>query len=413
MLESVRSKLVWKGRATIPPDRKLSRDAIVSIAIHGFFQFGASMSGLFLNLYLWRLTESLAINGYYNLILYAVTPMTFAVGGWIAKKRDKMLTYRIGIGAIAIFYLLVVIAKEQVAHYYIPFAIMNGIASGLYWTGYIILQYDVSTDRNRSRYLAINMVVFNTAGLIGPALAGFIIQQREGLQGYIIIFMLAFVMFLIAAIISLRIPSMRSHHTAYYLHYMGLLMKKKPLWLKALFAFLVLGLFQGMMLFLPNIMLYQTVGREDWVGYLGVFFSALTVATGYVISRSSGTERVRRQVLLSTTGVAIGAGLLLIEVHFWSVALFMIVFSICNPLILNTLNSYYYGLIGTLPLKGQLRVEGVVMRELFLNIGRVISIAMVIWLAKDTESAWLAIVLFAAALMQYGLVLFVNKRNEV
>ncbi|GGG86096.1 MFS transporter [Paenibacillus radicis (ex Gao et al. 2016)] len=400
-----------KGRMLLPPERRLSRNAVVSIIIHGFFQFGASMSGLFLNLYLWRLTQDLAVNGLYNILLFATTPFVFAFGGWIAKRRDKMLTYRIGIALNAMFYLLVVIAQEQVAHYYIAFALLNGIASGFYWTGYLVMQYDVSTEANRLRYLGVNMIVFNTAGLAGPALAGFIIQRSQGLQGYMFIFMLAFVMFLIAALISFRIPVMKSHHKAYYLKFTLLIMQKHPRWLKALISFFLMGLFQGVMLFLPNILLYQTVGREDWVGYLGVFFSALTVATGYAITKRSGKENVSKYLLYSVSGVLLGAAMLLIDVKLWSVVIFMILFSICNPLTVNTLNSFYFRMMSLLPLKGQLRVESVVIRELFLNTGRIISIAAMITLAKDTESAWLAIVLFGAALLQYLLLPFVREKK--
>lgn len=399
--------------APLPPDLRLGKDAITALIIHSCFQFGASMSGLFLNLYLWRLTEDLAVNGVYNIVVFLITPIAFALGGWISKRKDRMVTYRLGIVMIAIFYLFVIIAQEQVAQYYLLFAVFNGIAAGLYWTGYIVIQYDVSTEVNRIRFLAVNMIVFNTAGLAGPALAGFIIQHNEGLQGYTIIFTLAFVMFLIAALVSFRIPMIKSHHKAYYLKFMGLVMSKNKRWVKALYSFFVLGLFQGIMLFLPNILLFQTVGREDWVGYLGMFFSSLTVATGYVISRKAQQEHMRKYVLYSTTGIAIGAALLLIQVELWSVALFMIVFSICNPLAVNTLTSYYYRLIGTLPLKGQLRVESVVMRELFLNAGRVISIMVLILLAKDLQSAWLPVVLFAMAALQYLLVVLIKEKQTV
>lgn len=402
---------ILKG-TPLPPERRLGKDAVTALIIHCCFQFGASMSGLFLNLYLWRLTQDLAVNGVYNIIVFLLTPPAFALGGWIAKRRDRMVTYRLGIFMIAIFYFMVVIAQEQVAQYYIWFAIFNGFAAGLYWTGYLVIQYDVSTEANRIRFLAINMVVFNSAGLAGPALAGYIIQRSEGLKGYIFIFMLAFIMFLIAALISFRIPKVESHHKAYYLRFMGLVMHKNRRWLKALYSFFVLGLFQGIMLFLPNIMLFQTVGREDWVGYLGVFFSSLTVATGYVISRKAQKENVRKYVFMSTTGVAIGSALLLIQVEFWSVALFMILFSICNPLAVNTLTSYYYRLIGTLPLKGQLRVESVVMRELFLNAGRVLSITLLILLARDLQSAWMAVVLFTMAALQYLLVFLIKEKQN-
>lgn len=369
------------------------------------------MSGLFLNLYLWRLTEDLVVNALYNIITFAVTPIGFAAGGWISKKRDRMLTYRWGIVLIAIFYLFVIITGENVPQYYILFAVFNGIASGFYWTGYLVLQYDVSTEANRIRFLAINMVTFNTAGLLGPALAGFIIQRNDGLSGYLIIFTFAFVMFVIAAVISLRIPTVESHHKIYYLKLMGEVMKRNVRWVRSLYSFFVLGLFQGIMLFLPNILLFQAVNREDWVGYLGVCFSALTVATGYVISRKAKKENVRQYVALSTTGTVIGAALLLIEVELWSVVLFMIIFSICNPLAINTLTSYYFRMMGTLPLKGQLRVESVVMREVFVNIGRVVSIAALVLFGSDLGSIWMPVTLFAAATLQYLLVFLISD-NE-
>lgn len=398
-----------KGPA-LPPERRLNKNAVTALFIHSCFQFGASMSGLFLNLYLWRLTEDLVINAVYNIILYAVTPVAFAAGGWLAKKKDRMMTYRIGIVMIAAFYLMVIVAQEKVPEFYILFALFNGIAAGFYWTGYLVLQYDVSTEANRIRFLAINMVTFNSAGLLGPALAGFIIQRNDGLQGYIIIFTLAFIMFVIAAVISFRIPMVETHHKAYYLRLMGEVMQRNRRWVKALYGFLVLGLFQGIMLFLPNILLFQAVNREDWVGYLGVLFSGITVATGYVISRKAQKENVRKYVFMSTTGTVIGASLLLFGVELWSVVLFMIIFSICNPLAVNTLTSYYYRLIGTLPLKGQLRVESVVMRELFLNIGRVVSITLLAIFGSDTGSIWLPVILFTAAAMQYVLVALIYEK---
>lgn len=403
---------VWhsmKGQP-LPPERRLGKDAVTALFIHSCFQFGASMSGLFLNLYLWRLTEDLVINAVYNIIVYAVTPIAFAAGGWLAKKRDRMMTYRTGIVMIAAFYLMVIVAQEKVPDYYILFALFNGIAAGFYWTGYLVLQYDVSTEANRIRFLAINMVTFNSAGLLGPAFAGFIIQRNDGLQGYIFIFTMAFVMFVIAAVISFRIPMVETHHKAYYLRLMGEVMQRNRRWVKALYSFLVLGLFQGIMLFLPNILLFQAVNREDWVGYLGVFFSGLTVATGYVISRKAQKENVRKYVFMSTTGTVIGASLLLFGVELWSVLLFMIIFSICNPLAINTLTSYYYRLIGTLPLKGQLRVESVVMRELFLNIGRVVSITMLAVFGSDEGSIWMPIILFVAAALQYLLVMLIYEK---
>ncbi|WP_249861616.1 MFS transporter [Paenibacillus konkukensis] len=396
----------------LPEDKRLSKDAMVSLFIHFCFQFGASMSGIFLTLYLWRLTESLWINGMYYIVNYAAAPLAFALGGLIIKRKDRMVTYRLGIGLIALFYLVVVFAQEAVVDYYVLFAIFGGVAGSFYWAGYLTLMYDVSTERNRIRYLAINMMVFTLAGLIGPALAGFIIRENEGLQGYTIVFSIAFFMFLIATLGSFKIKTKASHHKAYYLKFVGLLMNKNKRWFKSLLGFLTMGLFQGIMLFLPNILLFQIVGREDLVGYLGVLYATLSILTGIVLTKYGREERARKFLVISTIGYVAGTLFILWKLTLVTVVAFMVLYSICSPLQGNTITSFYFRLIGALPLKGQLRVESVVMRETFLNCGRVISILALILITEYSGNELLPWVLFAASITQIGIVWLLERVPE-
>jgi YQGE family putative transporter len=398
-------------RGQIPAEKGLSKDAVISLIIHTFFQFGASMSGVFLNLYLWRLTHSLTVNGNYNIIVYVMTPITFAFGGYMIKKKDRMVSYRIGIGLIAIFYLVVILVQEKLVDYYIWFAIFNGIAAAFYWVGYLTLMYDVSTEQNRIRYLALNTMFFTVASLAGPALAGFIIRMQEGLRGYTIVFSIAFIMFLLATLISLKIKTARGHHKAYYLKFTGILMKKNRKWLQSLFGFFGLGLLQGIMLFLPNILLFKVMPREDIVGYLGAMYSSLSVLTVFFISKYARAEKVRLYLLLSTAGFLIGASFLLGSITLFSVIAFMILYSIFAPLQGNSMTGYYYGLIAHLPLKGGLRVEGVVIRELFLNTGRIISIFVLIRCSGGLDGSAIPWILLGASLLQLGLVWLVEDKK--
>jgi len=409
----MRIRMHWPflNRSKAASEHRLSSEARVALFIHGCFQFGASMSGLFLNLYLWRLTEDLVINGIFNIIVYGMTPIAFAIGGWIAKKKDRMVTYRLGIALITIFFLIVVFAQEKVVLYYPLFAVFNGLALGLYWTGYLVLMYDVTDSRNRSRYMGINMIVFNSAGLAGPALSGIMISMFEGLRGYLMTFAAASMLFGIASFFSLRIRRIHSHRRTYYLKYAGPMMKRNRLWVLSLLGFLVLGLFQGLMLFLPNILIFQTVGREDQVGYLTVLFASLTILTGFFISRRKQQSNIRRDLLIASLLIISGATALLLDIKLWTVILFMSIYSLMAPLIINTLTLYYYRIMDGLPLRGMFRVESIVIRELFLNAGRVVSIVLQLVLASDINSIALPIVLVATSLTQLGIVLLV--RNKV
>lgn len=393
----------------VPEEKRLSHDAVTSLIIHWFFQFGASMSAVFLNLYLWRLTHSLWINGIYSIIVYAVTPIAFAVGGKLAKKKDRLFTFRLGIILIAVFYLFVVLSQERVVQFYYLFALFNGFAGSFYWTGYLTIMYDVSTDRNRIRYLAINMIVFTSAGLVGPALAGFIIVRNEGLSGYITTFTIAFIMFVLTTLISFRLKAQKTHHKTYYLKLMGLLIRKNRRFRKILYGFIIFGMLQGIMLFIPNILLFQVLPREDLVGYLGVLYSGIGIATGYMISRYAKETYIRIYIVVATIGLTAGASLLLWDISVWTVIGFMVLYSSFFLLQGNAMSTYYYRIIGQLPLKGQLRIESVVIREFYVNFGRVVAIFTLITLAGDINGKLLPWVILIASIMLFNLTWLVER----
>lgn len=383
-----------------PPERMLGKEAKLSLMIHFCFQFGASMSGVFLNLYLWRLTGDLWINGMYNIINFSMTIVAFMLGGWIAKRTDRMYVYRLGLLLISLFYVCVIIARENVVDWYGLFAMFGGLSGSFYWVGYLVLMYDVSDDRNRIHYLAMNNIFFTAAGLIGPALAGRIIASFNGLNGYMMVFGFAFVMFILAAVGSLRVGPKPAKHRAYYLPHSLEMMRRNPQWLKSLWAFLILGLLQGIMLFLPNILLFQVMSREDKVGYMAVVFSLITILMGTLISRYAKEQHSVIYLRLSAVGLVAGSSLLLLGLNVWTVVGFMVLYSFFSPLQGNTLTTIFYRLVGVLPLKGNFRVESVVVREFFINTGRVISILTLILLLKDLEGRQLAWVLIAGSLCQ-------------
>ena len=108
--------------------------------------------------------------------------------------------------------------------------------------------------------------------------------------------------------------------------------------------------------------------------------------------------------------MSLGSCVLLVEIRLWTVILFMSVFSLLAPLVVNTLTYYYYRVMDGLPLKGNFRIESVVMREFFLNGGRVLSIALPLLFTSDLNSKALPIVLAATAVIQIGIVWLVKNK---
>lgn len=382
----------------------LSREAIITIAIQGSFQFGSSIALIFLNLYLWRLAESLFINGMYNAITYLMGPIVFALAGKIAKQYDRLLVFRLGILLMALFYLSVAVMQERVVDYYVLFAVLMGSCSSFYWLGVSTLTYDVTTDHNRIRYMALNSIVSSLAGLLGPLVAGAIISWNEGLFGYILIFSVSSVMFGLTAIGSLQIKADATHHKAYYLHLIPLVIRKHRWFLRGLFGWTILGLTQGILMFLPPIFLFHVLNREDAVGMFNVLFLGLTMAVSYGLARYSRADRMHLLIGIGAVTYTVASFFLLAGIQLWSVIAFMIGHSIATPILNNSFGAFHYRMISKLPLKGHLKIETSVMRQAFLNIGRVIPILIVIVTAVDLNAPWIGWVVLGATVTQLSLI---------
>lgn len=91
----------------VPKEKRLSKQALITLINHGIFQFGTALSAIFINLFLWRLTNDLWVNGAYNLITLISAPITSILIGKLAKQKDRLIIYRIGIFLTAIFYLAI------------------------------------------------------------------------------------------------------------------------------------------------------------------------------------------------------------------------------------------------------------------------------------------------------------------
>ncbi|CAM3381445.1 MFS transporter [Marinicrinis lubricantis] len=383
-----------------PAHIKLSQQAVTSLWIHCAFQFGSAMSMVFVNLYLWRLTEDLALNGAYTLISLLVAPLATIWIGKVAKQKDRLMAYRSGIFLTAIFYLGILIVQEQIVKYFIVFALLKGISTAFYWLGYFTLMYDVSNDENRHRYLGLNTIVTNLAMLGGPAAAGWIISRSSELSGYVTVFLLSFVMYALATLGSFKMTKAEDHHRKYYLNYLPMMLRKNTYFLKTLLGWLIVGLPQGILLYLPQIILFQVFPDESFVGYMNVCFMAISVVVSYVLSRTASVAKTGLYLWIAGAGLLVSSSVLLWQVALWSVITFMCIQSLFKPVQANAYTAHYYRWIGMLPLKRHFRIESIVLRESVINAGRAIGVIVFMVCSTDLDTPLLPWILFAVMLAQ-------------
>ncbi|MBP3952863.1 MFS transporter [Bacillus suaedae] len=354
--------------------KSLSDQAVTTLVNHFIFQLGNSLSSLFINLYLWRLTESLYINGLYNLIAILAQGLSSILIGRITKRKGHLIIYRYGIFLTACFYLCIIIMQEQMIHYFVWFALLIGVAQAAYWLSYFTLAHEVSSNTNRHRYLGWNQILMGLANLVGPAVAGIVISLNSGLTGYIIVFIMAFILFFFATIGSFRLNMELKHHKEYYMKYLSLMIKKKRHFGTSLIGWFIIGFPQGILMYVPSILLFTILPNESFIGYMNVFFLSLSIIASYLLARVAKLDSTKFYLFIAAFGMVCAATFLLWEIAIWSVVLFMTVQSIFRPLQATTYAVYYYSWLDLIPLKDNFRVESVVLREAIINFGRAMGI---------------------------------------
>lgn len=390
-------------------EKRLSKEAILSLLINTCFQFGFSMSMVFLNLYLWRLTNSLWVSAMYNGVFFLTLAFVFLFAGWWAKKRDRVVIYRAGILLNALFYFCVVLSGETIADYFYFFAIFAAFGTGFYFAGFFTIVHDVTDQQNRLRYMGLQSVTANLSQMIGPAMAGVVISYFDQLKGYGMVFGVVYILFFAAFIGSFWIKVKETHHKAYYIRYTRLIMQRCRSWKMALFSHYFIGLLEGVLMFLPPILLFSVFHREDTVGYLNFFFYTISMLFSYLMSRFAKNEWIRHYLMITSFIFALGAAVLIIGIHVYTVVAFMILVSTAKPLHRNFLQTFYYQTIDRLPLKGHLKVESVVLMEVFINAGRVTSAVIVAFMAGDLGDTNLVVILISVSLLQFVIVKLLNQ----
>ncbi|MEW9053783.1 MAG: MFS transporter [Neobacillus sp.] len=363
------------------------------LTIHASYGLATTMSGLFLNLYLWRLSEDLTVNASFILVTFFFTVVGFAYGAFLAKRKDRIFSFQIGIGFTALFYLLVIVLQDKTAEFPMLIGVLNGLAGGFYWLGYLVLIYDLVDNQSRSSFMGKQMAVFGLVNTIGPAFAGFIITKLD-FTGYNLVFTLSLLLFVAGLILSFRLPKDTSSRKPLYLRVLWRFNRRKPTLKPMWFGWFIWGMCEGLLAFFPTVILFMAVKNEFLVGISSILFGSVAILSSLWHAKFNHKEREPYTLLFVWIMYFIACVPMVLHMNIWSVFIFLIVNEIAKALLGVSYFSFMLRTIEDLPKSG-LRTESMVMRETLLNIGRILSVLIFIALYHYAQELTYYYFLFA------------------
>ncbi|MCG0238368.1 MAG: hypothetical protein L6E13_03660 [Firmicutes bacterium] len=341
------------------------------VAVGGLFALANGLSGLFTGVYLFRLRPGLETPATYALWQFLALLAAAPALGWLIKTRGAVLTYQIGTGLHAGFYLALLLLRERAALHLEALGAWMGLALGAWAMASHVLVYDVIPEEKRELYFNQSGLVTSLATLVTPLLAGWMLSALPGLTGYRVIFVLSFVLFAASAALSLGLTPSRPPAP---FRLGAVLPGRDPDWRRLLLAHSVLGLRDGITSFAINLLVYLTTGGEARVGQFTFLTGALGLASYWVASRLMHPGNREKSFRLGAVGMAAATGVLAFGVS-WPVLLaYGVLQAVVNPVWLTSFSTASFSIIRRAMGSEDLRVEMIAAREIPLNLGRVVAL---------------------------------------
>ena len=356
-------------------DIELTKDLALLLIIGGLYSLSIALSNTFVNIYLWKQSGELADLAMYNLSIVVAQPLTFILAGRWAKKIDRVIVLRIGVIFLALFYITVLLVGTKASDFLLLLGVLLGIGYGFYWLAYNVLTFEITEPETRDFFNGFLGILGSVGGMIGPVAAGFIISRLEKLTGYTVVFGLSLGLFSIAVLLSFFLKR-RPAHGKYWFRRIITERKHDKNWRMITNAHFFQGLREGVFVFIVSVFVFIATDSEMALGTYGLINSGISFLAYFFVSRMLKKEHRKKAILVGGVILFLAIFLIVFQVSYFRLLLYAALIAVAYPLLLVPYASMTYDVIGRGWKAAEMRIEYIVVRELFLNLGRVASILL-------------------------------------
>jgi MFS transporter, YQGE family, putative transporter len=356
-------------------DIELTKDLSLLLIIGGLYSLSIALSNTFVNIYLWKQSGELADLGLYNLSIVVAQPLTFILAGRWAKKVDRVIVLRIGVIFLALFYVTVLLVGTRASDFLLLLGALLGIGYGFYWLAFNVLTFEITEPETRDFFNGFLGILGSVGGMIGPVAAGFIISRLEKFTGYTVVFGLSLGLFSVAVFLSFFLQR-RPAHGKYWFQRIITERKNDKNWRMITNAHFFQGLREGVFVFIVSVYVFIATDSELALGTYGLINSGISFLAYYFVSRMLKKEYRKKAILIGGIMLFLAIFLLVFELSYFRLLLYAALIAVAYPLLLVPYSSMTYDIIGRGWKAAEMRIEYIVVRELFLNLGRIFSILL-------------------------------------
>jgi MFS transporter, YQGE family, putative transporter len=369
------------------------------VLVHGAYTAANLLAGTFLSIFLWRSSHDLGPIAVYSGLSALMIPLAFLANGLIWRGMGAGASIRLGLFGNGFAYLLILLLGNGAAQWVVMLGLLRGIAEGFYWSGFHLVSYDTTCDRDRDRYFGAQATAswLLTAAL--PPAAGAIIVAGSHVggpyRGYQLVFALAVVLLMAAMVLAGRLPSAARQRLS--LRRVATLARRNPDWRWVTRARLADGFTGSLMGLVLTILMFLVLKNEQQVGNFNGLMGLLGVAISLGLAAFMKPQHRIACALVGGSLLVLSTFLLPLYLTAWAIVGFGLLRAIGGPLHGNALAPLALQVIDRDPAAKAMRYDYIVHQELCLGIGRVFSIGCFLLLATPLNQMLLARVVVVVA----------------
>lgn len=350
-------------------------DLLLLLLIGGLYFLSIALSNAFVNVYLWKQSKSYIDIGLYNLMIVIFQPLMFIIGGWVAKRIDRVIVLRFGVCALAVFFITVLLLGGHAGRHFLLLGTSIGIGFGLFWLAFDVLTFEITEPETRDFFNGFLGVVSSLSGMAGPLFAGWIISKMADSIGYQIIFSISLGLFLLAVIVSFFLKR-RGAEGRFIFPRIIRERKLNEEWRAVLNAHFFQGIREGLFLFVIAIWVFVSAGSEMALGVFSFLQSGVMVLSYFLATHFIKPFLRKRAILIGSILLTLSVLLIAFKPAYHNLILYAILTAVFYPVLLVPYQSMALDVIGSGWKAGTMRIEYIVVKELFYNLGRFVSIAV-------------------------------------
>ncbi len=356
-------------------DIEIDKDLKLLLTIGGLYSLGIFLSNTFVNIYLWKQSGDYMAIALYNLAIYILQPLTFILAGRWAKKVDRVIVLRLGVLFLSLFFMTVLLVGEQAAKYNMLLGGLLGIGYGFYWLAFNVLTFEVTEPETRDFFNGFQGLLQSFGGMIGPILAGYIISRMASFQGYTVIFAISFSLFVLAVVCTFFLKRRSAKGVFRFVRIFQERNQNKD-WKRVLYAHSFQGLREGIFVFVISVWVFITTNSELALGTFNLIFSGFSFLFYYAATRLIKPRMRKGAIFIGGLSLCLSVFLILIHLDYTTLLIYAGIIGFSYPILFVPYASMTYDVIGKAWRAGEMRIEYIVVRELFLNFGRITSILL-------------------------------------